>query len=181
MPEAGASLPEQVQAMLSKEYSHAGNYELALEHAQRAAKLDPVHPMLLGTGGTLPIGPAEIFLRQGRTHEAVEEYLRIAALRGATAAELRGLRDAFAAAGMPGFWRRWLVMDVRQSGVSPDPVRMAATHVMMGDTAGALDWLDRAFEERTPALIFLRHDAAFEGLITHPRVARILRAMKFPA
>ena len=71
-------------------------------------------------------------------------------------------------------------MDLRQSGPSPDPVRIAATHMMMGDTASMLDWLDRAFEERTPALIFLRRDPVFAGMLTHPRVARILREMKFP-
>jgi hypothetical protein len=71
-------------------------------------------------------------------------------------------------------------MDVRQSGPSPDPMRMAATHLITGDTARALDWLDRAFDERNPALIFLRRDPVLSVLRGHPRVERIAKAMKFP-
>jgi hypothetical protein len=57
---------------------------------------------------------------------------------------------------------------------------MSATHMMMGDTAQTLEWLDRAFAERSPALIYLRQDATFTGMSSHPRVARIVQQMKFP-
>jgi hypothetical protein len=71
-------------------------------------------------------------------------------------------------------------MDLRQSGPSPDPIRMAATNLVAGDTAHALDWLDRAFDERTPGLIYLRRDPVIGGMRGHPRVMRIARAMRFP-
>ena len=90
------------------------------------------------------------------------------------------MRDSYASSGMTGFWKAWLAMDLRQSGPSPDPVRMAATHLLAGDTAQALDWLDRAFDERNPGLIYLRRDPAIAGMRSHPRVLRITRAMKFP-
>jgi hypothetical protein len=157
-----------------------GQYDRALEQARRAAQFDPAHPLLLGTGAGLPLGPAAVFLRQGRHAEALEEYLRLAALRGVTAKEMQGMRDAYARAGMPAFWTSWLAMDLRQSGASPDPLRMSATHMMMGDTAQTLEWLDRAFAERSPALIYLRQDATFTGMSSHPRVARIVQQMKFP-
>jgi hypothetical protein len=44
---------------------------------------------------------------------------------------------------------------------------MAATHLLMGDTAHALDWLNRALDERNPALIYLRRDPHFNALRTH--------------
>jgi hypothetical protein len=81
---------------------------------------------------------------------------------------------------MPGFWTAWLAMDLRQSGPSPDPFRMAVTHVVMGDTAQALDWLDRAFEERTPGLIYVHRDPVLVGMRDHPRIVRIARAMNLP-
>ena len=52
---------------------------------------------------------------------------------------------------------------------------------LAGDTTKALDWLDRAYTDRHPALIFLRSDRTLRALRSQPRVARILEEMKFPA
>ena len=72
-------------------------------------------------------------------------------------------------------------MDLRQTEGAPDPLRMAKLWALIGDTPRALDWLDRAYAERHPGLVFLRYDPTFESLRAHPRVARILSEMKFPA
>lgn len=166
--------------VLSRAYLFAGDYDRALDNARRAARFDPVHPLLLGTGPSLPAGAAEIHLRLGNDADAVEEHLRVAALRGATMEEIEAMRTAYASSGMTGFWKSWLQMDLRQSGASPDPVRMAALHLRSGDTATAVDWLDRAWDERNPSLIYLRREPVFAGMLTQPRVARIVTSMKFP-
>jgi tetratricopeptide (TPR) repeat protein len=166
--------------LLSRDLLLVRDYDRALDEARRAAKLDPLNPLLLGRGPSLPAGAAEVLLWKGQPDEAVDEYLRIATLRGAATVELQGMRDGYATTGLPGFWRAWLAMDLRQSGASPDPLRMAATHLIIGDTTQGLDWLDRAFEERIPGLVFLHRDPVLSGLRAHPRVARIARAMKFP-
>jgi TolB-like protein/Tfp pilus assembly protein PilF len=166
--------------VLSRDYLNAGDFDRALEQARRAAQLDPLNPLQLGRGPGLPVGAAEVLLRQGHERESMEEYVRLATLRGATPEELEAMRDGYASSGMTGFWKAWLAMDLRQSGPSPDPVRMAATHLVAGDTALALDWLDRAFDERNPGLIYLHRDPVISGMRAHPRVQRISRAMKFP-
>jgi serine/threonine-protein kinase len=167
--------------VLAADYLRTGDYDSALIHYRRAHKLDPVHPLLLGSGPFLPAGVGEVYLRQGREEEAVEEYLKVATLRGATADELSALRRAFAASGMAGFWRSWLDMDLRQATNAPDPLRMAKLWGRVGDTARSLDWLERAYAERNPALIFLQADPMFANQRTNPRVARILSEMKFPS
>jgi TolB-like protein/DNA-binding SARP family transcriptional activator len=167
--------------VLAADYLRMGDYDSALIQYRRAHKLDPVHPLLLGAGPFLPSGVGEVYQRQGRDEEAVEEYLKVATLRGATADELSALRRAFAASGMAGFWRSWLDMDLRQSTNAPDPLRMAKLWGLAGDTARSLDWLERAYAERNPALIFLQADPMFANQRTNPRVARILSEMNFPA
>ena len=167
--------------VLSRDYFIAGDYDRALEQARRATQLDALNPLMLGRGPSVPSGAAEVLLRQGHEREAVEEYIRIATLRSATPAELQAMREGHASFGMTGFWKAWLAMDVRQSGPSPDPLRMTATHLLAGDTARALDWLDRAYAERTPGLIYLHRDPVISGMRDHPRVMRISRAMNHPA
>lgn len=166
--------------VLASDHMLAGDSERALAEARRAEQLDPSNPLLLGRGPSLPAGAPMVLRTQGRLDEAVEEYLRVASMRGATAAEIDAMRDAYEAAGITAFWREWLAMDVRQSGASPDPVRMAATHMLAGDSVQALDWLERAFDERNPGLIYLRRDIAFTPLHPHPRFQRLAAAMNFP-
>ena len=101
-------------------------------------------------------------------------------MRGAPASETAALRAAYARGGMTGFWRRWLEMEVRESA-RPDPLRLATVWMQIGDTTRALEWLDRAYAERNPGLIYMRREPIFEQILSHPRVARILDAMKFPA
>jgi TolB-like protein/DNA-binding SARP family transcriptional activator len=166
--------------VLASDHVLAGDSERALAEARRAEQLDPTNPMLLGRGPSLPAGTPGVLRTQGRLDEAVEEYLRVASMRGATAAEIDAMRDAYAADGITAFWREWLAMDVRQSGASPDPVRMAATHMLAGDSDQALDWLERALDERNPGLIYIRRDVAFAPLHAHPRFQRIAAALNFP-
>jgi adenylate cyclase len=166
--------------LLGNDYMIAADYDRALVHFRRAMRLDPAHTLLLGSGPFLPSGTGAVYLLQGRDEEAVEEHLRIASLRGATGDELSAMRRAFAASGMPGFWRSWLEMDLRQSGGAADPLRAAKLWLLAGDTARSLDLLERAYAERHPALVFLNIEPAFAALRTHPRVARILDEMNFP-
>jgi tetratricopeptide (TPR) repeat protein len=166
---------------LASDYLQGGDPERAMAHFRRAFELDPVNPLALGFGPVLPGGPAEVYSWQARYPEAVEEFIKIAALRGASAREMDVIRNSFASSGMSGFWQSWLEMDLRQSGANPNSVRVAKLLALIGDTTASFAWLDRAYDERNPGLIYLRFDPEFEGLHEHPRIARILRSMKFPS
>ncbi len=163
---------------LANDYLTAGDFERALVHYQSARQLDPMIPLALGLGPHPPRGRAEVFRLQGRYDEAVEEYVKVATLRGATTGELNALRSSYAATGMPGFWRSWLELDLRQSGSTPNSLRTAAIYALIGDTARAFQWLDRAYAERNPGLIYLKSEPSFEKLRTHPHMVRIVSAMK---
>ena len=162
------------------DYTMLGRFDDALAQYERMRRLDPSNAATLGLGPTFPVGPVRVYLAQGRNAEAADELLRIAALRGATAAELTAMRDGFAKSGMRSVWRSWLEMDLRQFGNGINPLRAAAVSAAAGDTARALDWLERAYADRIPGLVFARWDAAFAGLRSHPRFLRITREMKFP-
>jgi serine/threonine-protein kinase len=167
--------------VLGSELLTAGHSDSALAVFRRGQQLDPSHTLFLGsTGPWLPTGAGEVFLWQGRDAEAVEQYLKVATLRGASSGTVDSLRQAFADSGSTGFWRRWLEMDIRQSGGNPDPLRIAKLWGRAGDTNRSLEWLERAYAERNPGLTFLQVDPAFASLRSHPRMQRILAEMKFP-
>ena len=173
-------LNARLRAALGEEYFYAGRWDDALAALQRAAQLDPLHPILLGRANAA-VGPGRVYLAQGREAEGVRDLLRVAALRGASADEIDALRAAYRTGGIHGFWRAWLVMDRRQSGPAMDPLRVAALSSLAGDTAQALTWLERAYAERNPGLIFMRTDPSYASLRASPRYRRIERAMRFPS
>ncbi|HUG39301.1 MAG TPA: hypothetical protein VMM12_02395 [Longimicrobiales bacterium] len=73
-------------------------------------------------------------------------------------------------------------MDQRQKPDLQDPLRTAKLSLLAGDTAQAMDWLDRTFEERNPGLVMLGRgpQSSLDGMQDHPRVARIIAAMRLP-
>jgi TolB-like protein/DNA-binding SARP family transcriptional activator/Flp pilus assembly protein TadD len=171
-------LNARLRGILAVELMTAGRHDEALAEYERARDLDPMNPNVLGTGPGVPIG-AEIHAARGRPENAVEELVRIAALRGAMPAELDALRAAFAKGGMPHVWRSWLAMDLRLTGGAVNPLRRALLHAFGGETEPALDWLERAYAARVPVLIFVqRYAAVLPEVRSHPRYMRIVAEMK---
>ena len=98
-------LDPRLRMILGVDYTVLGKLDDALVQYEHALRLDPSNALLLGLGPALPGGPVRIHLARGHDAEAVQELIRLAALRGATAAELDAMRGAFAKAGIRGVWR----------------------------------------------------------------------------
>jgi hypothetical protein len=55
--------------------------------------------------------------------------------------------------------------------------QLAAVYATLGDREKTLQTLDKAYEERASALIYLKVDRAFDGVRSDPRVVALLRRM----
>ena len=55
-----------------------------------------------------------------------------------------------------------------------------AIHNALGRTDKALDLLERAYEERDVRMAFLKTDARWNNLRTHPRFIALMRKMRYP-
>jgi hypothetical protein len=98
------------------------------------------------------------------------------ALDGGTSVYLVSLGHAYARAGRKRHARATLghlAQAARSRHVSA--YHVAAIHAALGDTGTALDWLDRAYEERSPWLGYVGVDPRFESLRSHPRFDSHLR------
>ena len=52
---------------------------------------------------------------------------------------------------------------------------VAAIHVALGDTTAALDWLERAYDEQSPWIGYMRVDPRVDPVRSHPRFDSLLR------
>ena len=56
----------------------------------------------------------------------------------------------------------------------------ARIYALLGDSDEALNWLEKAYQERVSALVFLRNDPSFESLDGDPRFTDLLRRIGLP-
>jgi adenylate cyclase len=49
-----------------------------------------------------------------------------------------------------------------------------AIHLLLGDKDQGFDWLQKAFEDRSPGLLFLKIDPAFDAVRNDPRVQDLM-------
>lgn len=52
---------------------------------------------------------------------------------------------------------------------------IATIYAGLGDTADALQWLERAYQERSDGLVYLGVDPTWDGMRSNPRFARLVR------
>ena len=164
--------------LLGRDYFVAGQYDRAIEQYARMTEMDSTSPLALGVGQEGSFGLGDVYQRQGRDADAVSEYLKAARLEGIPAQEIEQLRQAFAASGLHGYWRRRLELELRQSAPAPEPLRIASMWARIGDAEQAAVWLERAYQERSLALPFLGVLPIYEGVRSHPKVVAILKEMK---
>jgi hypothetical protein len=57
---------------------------------------------------------------------------------------------------------------------------IATIQVGLGDTASALRWLERAYQERSDGLVHLGVDPRWDGMRPNPRFAQVARRVGLP-
>jgi tetratricopeptide (TPR) repeat protein len=59
------------------------------------------------------------------------------------------------------------------------PYGIALIHTGLGDKDRAFEWLDKAFQDRSSWLIYLKVEPLFASLQSDPRAANLLRRLNF--
>ena len=154
-------------------YFYARRYEEAIAHYRRALDIDPEF---------LPARSdfARALEYAGRTAEAVEQYERTIRLAGKSMADpSSGLANALVVAGRADEARTMLAeLSRRRAERYVSPWALASIHAGLGEKAEALDWLERAFEEHDPALVWLKVHPRFDSLHGDPRFESLLARLR---
>ena len=156
---------------VGSELMRAGRYESALEEAERLLEFDPSFPR-----GHSLMGWAQIKL--GRPEEGIAALERAAELSPDATLFRAQLGQAYAMTGAPEK-ARTILAGLRtlaaESYVSP--YHFAYVHAGLGEHEEAIDWLERAFEQRAGAIYGIKGSFLFKDLRDHPRFVALLRRM----
>ena len=157
-------------------YLYARKYEQARYHLDRAIAMNPTAEESYRIQGLILT-----FLQQFPAAERVlREALALAPECGTYTKVTLGY--SLAAAGDPSYAQQVaaeLLEKIRSEYISP--VELAIVHIALGDKEKALDWTDRAVDERRGWAAYLRVHPIVDPLRAEPRFAALIQRMKFDA
>jgi tetratricopeptide (TPR) repeat protein len=119
-----------------------------------------------------------VYLLQGMPDEGIASLQRAVALSPESSLFLAQLGQAFARAGRTDEAREVLRrLDELSRARYVSPYHMAYVYTGLGEQDRAMDWLERAFEERSGAVFSIKGSFLFTPLRSHPRFRALLRKM----
>ena len=132
----------------------------------------------------LYFGLAEALFRRGRFDEALATRRRAHMMAGDD--RLEPLFET--AKGQRGYQeidRAWAQIQLemlkeRQVNRYVSPLDFARTYAHLGETEQAFKYLEAAFADRSPGLVFLKVDAAWERVRRDPRFAEAIKRVGLP-
>ena len=154
-----------------------GRYDDAIALYESTAKIESRDPNLY-------FGLAEALFRRGRFDEALATRRRAHMMAGDD--RLEPLFET--AKGQRGYQeidRAWAQIQLemlkeRQVNRYVSPLDFARTYAHLGETEQAFKYLDAAFADRSPGLVFLKVDAAWEKVRSDPRFAEAIKRVGLP-
>ncbi len=189
--------------------SSMGRHEEAVAQARRGLELDPLNPLgrviladqlinarqyddaISALNQALAMQPdfdrahelmEWIYTQLDRYDDAVRLRLERLARGGAGGAVVAGmLAQTYASNGAEGYWQ-WRLQQLQRAAVTGyvGPNEFAKICAALGDTDAAVEWLEKAYQERD-GVEMLNVWPGYDSLRPDPRFADLLRRMKFPA
>jgi tetratricopeptide (TPR) repeat protein len=156
---------------------NAGQFDAAVPLYERSIRMDP-------TNLNAHFGLAEAKAGLGRFDEAIE-----ARRKAHQVARDDSLKEVLATArgeeGYRAIERAWVLVQLetlkaRQTTSYTSPLDFARVYAQLGDKDQAFKYLDTAFNDRSPGLVFLKVDRAWALVRDDPRFAEAVRRVGLP-
>ena len=146
----------------------------AIEQFRKTIDMDPNFPLAHSSLG-------RAYVAKGMYREAIAEYEKYSALTGGSSRALAALGNARARLGD----RREALRVLEQlRAISKERYvpshHFADVYIGLGDNDQAFAWLEKAYEERSSYLTYLKVDPAFDPLRSDPRFADLVRRVGLP-
>ncbi len=149
----------------------AGRFDEALQAAKRLVELQPDFPMAHSTLGWA-------YLKKNMGDESLAQLEMAVSLSPDNTMFLAQLGQAYALVGNAGKAREVLQRLQELSRLRyVSPYHMAYVYTGLGEQDKAVDWLERAYEERAGGVYGVKGSFLFTALSSHPRFTALLRQM----
>ena len=148
---------------------NARRYEEAIQQFKKVLELKPDAPASLA-------GLANAYAFKGRHSEAIAAFQKVAQISGNTPGAKAAMAWVYAWFGRGVEARRILAeLEVTPNRESLPQITMSTTYAALGEKDKAFSWLDRAYENHSPSLLYLNVMPEFDNLRSDVRFQDLLR------
>ena len=163
------SLP--VSAVAARTFYFARRYDQAIEQLRKTLEMDPTFPLAHWCLGMA-------YVQVGRHEEAIAEYQKAVSLPRGLPSALGGLGYAYAVSGKRTEAQKVLaeLKELSKRRYVP-PFAIAVIYVGVGDKAQAFEWLDKAYEDHSLLLTWIKVWPELDSLRGETRFQDLLRRM----
>lgn len=163
-----------IKTALGSFFYYTGKYDQAVEQLQKTLAADP---------GFIPahLYLARTYEQQQSLPEALREFQKALEVSGEGTEELASLGQYYAVAHRAADARK-IVDDLKQRSQQTyvQPMWIAAIFAGLGDKNQAFDWLQKAFDDRSVALVYLKINPLFNNLHSDSRYGELVRRIGLP-
>ena len=151
-------------------YYLAGDYDRAIEQSKKALEIDPAyedaHANLLYS-----------YLQKGMYDQAIQEFGKCAEMWRYSPESVAEIEGAYRRAGIQAFWNKEIELNARGRIPPFHNFDLATIYAFLGENAKALEYLEKAWEERDPEMGFIRVLPELRNLHSEPRFQEIAQRM----
>jgi TolB-like protein/DNA-binding winged helix-turn-helix (wHTH) protein/Tfp pilus assembly protein PilF len=152
----------------------ARQYNRAIEQLHNTLEMDPSYEL-----PHLVVGQA--YEQEGEYALAIPELRKAVDLSHAAPLMVSALAHAYARAGNKAEAEKLLAELALQSKTQyVSPYYFAIVYVGLGENEKAMDWLDKAFVDRSNGLVFMKVEPELDNLHSNPRFIALQQKLKFP-
>ena len=156
-------------------YYYARRYDRAIQIWEETAEMDRSFPAVNNW-------LTWVYEAQGDYKQAIESHLKQEALDGMDAASLQSLRQSYDSGGWKTYWQRDLELHQQQFNEAlSDRYDFVQLYRRLNRSDEAFKWLNKACDERSIWLIWLKVDPAVDSLRSDPRFAELMKRVGLPA
>jgi serine/threonine protein kinase/tetratricopeptide (TPR) repeat protein len=154
---------------LGYRFYYARQYQQAIDQCQKVLAMDgnfiPAH-MYLGRA----------YQQKPALTEAITEFKNALQMSEGDTNELAALGQAYAVAHQPGEAQKILdQLKERSQQTYVQPMWLAVIHIGLGEKDNAFDWIQKAYDDRSAWLVYLKVDPLFDPIRSDPRFTDMLR------
>jgi len=161
----------QINFLFAAESFFARDFDRAIEQLQKTISMDPNNVLAYDLLGA-------VFYQKKMPAQAFAAHEKADSLEGIFSdAEIAEMRKAYETGGLSAYFRK--ENELRQKrlaeGKYQSPLNIALNYAFAGNDSEALDWLERAVDERTPWLPELKIDPMWDAVRSQPRFVALLK------